>query len=145
MLYAGDVIFAARSHQQVLTQLLAENNSLTGLTVKVLSRDNSEFPSGFHYHMRKDVMKQMVRGDISPYVFHMCWTLNKDEKVQYMKQMGMWYIHDKCIGKKAESLGDVNNACCSAEPIVECFYKDKASIIPCKDSPSKDKASPSFW
>jgi len=147
MLYAGDLIFAARSHQQVLVQLLAENNSLTGLTVKVLSRDDSEFqfPSGYHYHMRKDVMKQMVKGDKTPYVFHMCWTLNKEEKVHYMKQMGMWYTKDTCIHKKAESLGDINSACCAAKPIVECHYKDKASIIPCKDSPSKDNGAKSFW
>jgi hypothetical protein len=145
MLYAGDIIFACRSHQQILIQLLAEHNSLSGLRVKVLSRENDEFPSGYHFNMRRDYMKQLVRGDKTPYAFHMCWTLNKEDKVAYMKQMGMWYLKDECVGKKAESLGDVNTACCSAEPIVQCFYKDKASVIPCKDSPPKDKGSPSFW
>eukprot|EP00577_Skeletonema_sp_RCC1716_P013473 CAMPEP_0113403216 /NCGR_PEP_ID=MMETSP0013_2-20120614/17704_1 /TAXON_ID=2843 ORGANISM="Skeletonema costatum, Strain 1716" /NCGR_SAMPLE_ID=MMETSP0013_2 /ASSEMBLY_ACC=CAM_ASM_000158 /LENGTH=416 /DNA_ID=CAMNT_0000288669 /DNA_START=358 /DNA_END=1605 /DNA_ORIENTATION=+ /assembly_acc=CAM_ASM_000158 len=101
MMYAGDLIFAARSHQQVLIQLLSEHNSLSGLRVKVLSRDDSEFPSGYHYNMRKDYMKQMVRGDKTPYMFHMCWTLNRDDKVAYMKQMGMWYLKDNCVGQKA--------------------------------------------
>ena len=145
MLYAGDVIFACRSHQEILIQLLAENNSLTGLTVKVLSRENDEFPSGYHYNTRKDYMKQMVSGEKTPYVFHMCWTLNKEDKLAYMKQMGMWYLQDDCVGKNAKSLGDVTNTCCSAEPIIECFYKDKASIIPCKDSKTKDKGGNSFW
>lgn len=145
MMYAGDIIFAARSHQQILIQLLAEHNSLSGLRVKVLSREGTEFPSGFHYNMNANYMKQLAKGETKPYAFHMCWTLNREDKVAYMKQMGMWYLNDKCVGKEAASLGDINNACCSAEPIIECFYQDKASIIPCKDSPLKDKGSMSFW
>lgn len=151
LMYAGDFIFAARSHQQILIQLLAESNSLFGLRVKVLSRDNDEFPSGFHYHMRRDFMKRLIKGEVRPYIFHMCWTLNKEDKLAFMRQMGMWYLKDQCIGKEAKSLGDVktlghvNTACCSAEPITKCFYRDKASIIPCKDSPPKEKAGQSFW
>lgn len=147
MMYAGDIIFASRSHQQILIQMLAEHNSLSGLRVKVLSREDTEFPfpSGYHYNMNRNYMKQLAKGEKKPYVFHMCWTLNREDKVAYMKQMGMWYLNDKCVGKKAASLGDINNACCAAEPIVECFYQDKASIIPCTDSPKKDKGSSSFW
>ncbi len=91
-------------------------------------------------------MKQMVRGDNKPYVFHMCWTYDREDKLAYMKQMGMWYLKDdKCADKTVESRGDVAITCCSAEPIIECFYKDKASVIPCKDSPLKDRGSQSFW
>ena len=145
MLYSGDMIFASRSHQEILIQHLSEHNSLNGLSVKVLNRDDPQFPSGFHYHMRRDYMKEFVDGNKKPYVFHMCWTLNKQDKVAFMKQMGMWYLKDECIDEKADTLGDVNSACCSAEPIVECFYKDKASIEPCKESPVKDKGAGSFW
>jgi len=151
MLYSGDLIFACRSHQQILITLLAEANSLTGLRVKVLSRDGDEFPGGFHYHMRKnDYMKKFVheREKIDPYIFHMSWTLNKDDKLKFLRQMGMWYIsNDECIGKDVADYkdGDVVGACCSSEPNFSCHYKDKASIKPCIDSPPKDKNGKSFW
>jgi hypothetical protein len=65
--------------------------------------------------------------------------------------MGMWYVQDKCPGKKvteiigADSKDSLIGACCSAEPRTQCVFKDKPSIIPCKDSPSKDKNHSSFW
>ena len=139
------MMFASRSHQETLIQHLSEHNSLSGLRVKVLKREDPQFPSGYHYHMKRDFMKQFVNGNKTPFVFHMCWTLNKQDKIAFMKQMGMWYLKEQCIDKKAEDLGDINNACCSAEPIVECFYSDKPSIKPCKESPEKDKGARSFW
>mmetsp|Transcript_18189 Transcript_18189/g.41162 ORF Transcript_18189/g.41162 Transcript_18189/m.41162 type:complete len:631 (-) Transcript_18189:2729-4621(-) len=148
MLTSGDLIFACRSHQQILIQLLAEHNSLSGLRVKVLSRDNDEFPSGFHYHMRKDFMKKLISGKTEPYIFHMCWTLNKDDKLKYMSQMGFWYVHDSCFpNKKASEIsGDsMIGHCCSAEPLFECHYKDKASIKSCSSSPAKDGRGISWW
>lgn len=183
MLNHGELVFACRSHQQVLTSMLAEINSYAGLTVKVLNRDNDEFPSGYHYHMRKDWMRQWVDGKKDPYVFvsptssicartqsnfiatkltiysidinndqqHMCWTLNKVDKLNFMRQMGMWYVQDKCPGKEAKEIlgtgtkGGFIGECCSAEPLTQCSFKDKASVIPCKDSPSKDKNGISFW
>ena len=71
MMYSADLIFATRSHQQVLIQLLGETNSLTGLRVKVLSKEEDDFPGGFHYHMRRDFMKKFVNGKVDPYIFHM--------------------------------------------------------------------------
>jgi len=44
MLYAGDLIFACGSHQQVLIFLLSDMNSLGALKVKVFSRDGDDFP-----------------------------------------------------------------------------------------------------
>ena len=35
--------------------------------------------------------------------------------------------------------------CCSAEPVVQCFYKDKASLHSCSDSPPKDKGHGDWW
>jgi hypothetical protein len=63
------LVFAARSHQQVLTAMLAEMNNYAGLTVKVLNRDNDEFPSGYHYHMNRDWMRQWIDGKKDPYIF----------------------------------------------------------------------------
>jgi hypothetical protein len=42
MLYNGDLVFACRSHQQVLVSMLAEMNNYAGLTVKVLNRDEGK-------------------------------------------------------------------------------------------------------
>ena len=69
MLYNGDLIFACRSHQQVLVSMLSQMNNYAGLTVKVLNRDEDDFPSGYHYHMKKDWMRQFVDGKKDPYVF----------------------------------------------------------------------------
>jgi len=146
MLYAGDLIFSSRSHQQVLIQLMAEANSLTGLKVKILSRDGEGFPSGWHFNMKRDFMTKFIKGETQSYIFHMCWTLNKDDKVKYMRQMGMWYVRDECIGENAAANhGDAAARCCAAEPLVTCHYRDKPSITSCAYSPPKDKGRASFW
>jgi hypothetical protein len=152
MLYYGDLVFAVRSHQQILITLLAEMNSWAGLKVKVLNRDEDDFPSGYHYHTQLGWMKQMVDGKKDPYIFHMCWTLNKEDKLLFMRQMGMWYVDDECVGKEAKQIlfgsdakDGLSKACCSAEPLTKCSFRDKPSVIPCKDSPSKDKGGQSFW
>ena len=95
MKYAGDLIFAAGGHQQILIFLMSDMNSFAGLKVKVISRDKDDFPGGYHYHMVKDWMKQMVDGKKNPYIFHMCWTQNKEDKLKYMKQMGMVSLADE--------------------------------------------------
>ena len=152
MLHEGGLIFSCRSHQQVLTTLISEINSLAGLTVKVLSRDEDTFPSGFHYHMRKDWMHALIDGKKDPYIFHMCWTDNKVNKLAFMKQMGMWHVKDECVGKNATEILAVPNvsnglfgACCSAEPLTKCYFSDKPSVLPCKDFPTLDNGASSFW
>jgi len=150
MLYSGDLIVAARSHQQVLISMLTEHNSISGLRVKVLSRDQEEFPSGYHYHMMsKTFMRKFVKGKTESWIFHMCWTLNKDDKLKFLRQMGMWYVEDKCIGKRANQISDggkqIGNACCSVEPLTTCHYRDTPSIINCSYSPPKTKNRSSWW
>ena len=151
-LYNGSLIYRTSSHQAALIALLAEHASLYGLRVKVL--DGLEFPGGFHYHRKKDFMKSIVKKEVEPYVFHMSWTKNKDDKLLYMKQMGMWYTNEKCVDKESKQIhvddSDVKtpplvSACCAAEPLLSCHYRDKPSAIPCTDSPPIDKGRPSFW
>jgi len=150
MLYSGDLIIKTRSHQQILIALLAEHNSISGLRVKVLSRDQGKFPFGYHYHYGKNTfMKKFVKGETDSWIFHMCWTLNKDDKLKFLSQMGMWYVKDKCIGKEASHISDggkkIANACCSIEPLTTCHYRDTPSIIKCSDSPPKVKNGKSWW
>ncbi len=167
LLYAGDIILQSHSHQQALVQIMAEHASLFGLRVKVLSRDMEEFPGGWHYHKRnKEFMKKIVTGEVTPYIFHMSWTKNKDNKIKFFQQMGLWHVQDVCIAQTksnilehldgdsgeagtADENGNENPAllepCCLAEPNIICHYRDKPSKIPCTDKDPIDKGRPSFW
>ena len=149
LLYQGDQIIEWRSHQTALVQTLADASSKFGLKVKVLSYH--DFPSGKDYHNRKPYMKAWLKGDERPYAFHMCWTANKVDKVKYLKQLGGWFMHRNCNATSLAdprwlSQGALQDTCCSAEPVVDCFFRDKASMAPgCPNSPNKDKGQPSWW
>jgi len=74
-------------------------------------------------------MKRIANGEIVPYIFHMSWTKNKDNKIKYFKQMGEWYVGDQCIqqtqdsilGKGVHEAGELVSACCLAEPNIGMF------------------------
>jgi hypothetical protein len=38
-----------------------------GLMTKILSRDDDEFPGGYHYHNRKPYMRQYLKKQNDPY------------------------------------------------------------------------------
>lgn len=150
LLYSGDFIAKTGSHQQALTALLAEHSSLTGLTVKTLN--THDFPGGWSYHRRGNpTLREVVTNKHIPFIFHMSWTKNKDDKLKYLKQLGQWYVHEKCekgdIVDEVDSAGDefISKSCCAADPIITCFYRDKPSITSCKDSPPIDKGAKSWW
>lgn len=147
-LYTADLITAWYSHQAVLIAMMAEHNSALGLTVKVYSKEMEEFPGGLHFHRKKEVMKRIIGGDSKAFIFHMSWTENKIDKLKFFKQMGEWYVNDQCVGKTAnETAGDGRSLsdCCSAKPIITCYYRDKPSKVPCPDSPLIDPNGVSFW
>lgn len=153
LLMAGDLVLKTDSHQQALIALLAEHVSLYGLRAKVLSRDMEEFPGGYQWNMKSGkYMRALFAGEINPIIFHMSWTLNKDNKLLYFRQMGEWYVEETCIQKKVEDIvseqstsSDLTPVCCSREPRFSCHYRDKPSVKPCWDSPNIDKGRPSFW
>eukprot|EP00475_Leptophrys_vorax_P038369 TRINITY_DN6748_c0_g1_i1.p1 TRINITY_DN6748_c0_g1~~TRINITY_DN6748_c0_g1_i1.p1 ORF type:complete len:616 (-),score=150.65 TRINITY_DN6748_c0_g1_i1:53-1900(-) len=82
------------SHQEILSQILADHISRFATSVHLLPLE--EFPSGMVYHHRKDLLKQMKDKQVIPYVFHMCWTSGKKDKLKYMKELGWWYLPDQC-------------------------------------------------
>jgi hypothetical protein len=153
LLLAGDLILKTDSHQQALIALLSEHVSLYGLTAKVFSRDEEEFPGGYQYHQATGkYMRAFFAGDVHPYIFHMSWTLNKDNKLLFLRQMGEWYVQDQCVHKKVDDIPGLTkdtsafvSTCCSAEPLISCHYRDKPSKNPCRDSPPIDKGKPSWW
>ena len=97
-------------------------------------------------------MKRLFAGEVNPYIFHMSWTLNKDNKLLFFQQIGEWYVEEQCTHKKVDEIPgidgdekDLVSACCLAEPVFECHYKDKPSKFPCNDSPPIDKNGRPFW
>jgi hypothetical protein len=149
LLYAGDLIKKVHSHQAAFQAILSEHSSLFGLKVKTLPE--AQFAGGHTYHMNKQLMKRIIRKEVQlPYIFHMSWTNNKKNKILYMKQMAMWFMQDQCIDKSISQIDlengeDITNKCCSLDPLITCYYRDKPSFIPCKDSPPIDKGRRSFW
>ena len=147
LLYSADMIIQSGSHQQVLIALMNEHSSKFGLRVKILSGE--DFPCGKHFHQNKALMKDIVEDRRTPYLFHMSWTKNKVNKVKFLMQMGLWHVNQQCQGDNVlNSLGQQDalaETCCSMEPMISCHYKDKPSVVPCKDSPAIDKAGKSFW
>lgn len=125
--------------------------------MKVFDRDSSigsDFPGGFHYHKRWSVMKEIIQKQRLPYIFHMSWTINKDNKKKFYEQLGEWYLHERCVHKTADDIKkistgtdnvDIVNTCCSLEPIITCHYKDKPSKSSCNDSPNIDQRGKPFW
>jgi len=103
----GDLVHTTQD-QEAMAVLLSEHVSLGGLRVKVLGRDTPEgmlFPTGFHYRERSEFMREfIVNGTHAPYVFHMSWTANKDEKKLFFEQLGDWYVRQECIGRTVGEL-----------------------------------------
>ena len=135
LLYLGDVILATGSHQQALSALLTEFSSLYGLKVKTLPAD--DWPGGSHYHRQTDYMRQLLIPEYTttppdPWIFHMSWTKNKDHKLLFFKQMGLWYVQD-------------DHVTCSSDPLVSCHYRDKPAILDCSSSPPLDTNGRFFW
>ena len=135
---------------------MTEHVTVYGLRAKVVSKDAEEFPGGYHYNQKSgQFMRNLFAGNVHPYIFHMSWTASKENKLKYLRQMGEWYVHDACIQHEANDIAGFDvpaantaggiSACCSAEPLLSCHYRDKPSKVPCRDSPNIDKGRPSFW
>lgn len=83
------------SHQSVLIKHLSEAYHLIGLKVILLDKDL--FPSGEAYHERKRYLQTIIDRTFTPFVFHMCWTSSRDEKVTYFQQTGLWFLPDEDV------------------------------------------------
>jgi len=156
LLLSGDLILSTNSHQQALIATMNEHVSLFGLRVKVFSRDSPEFPGGYQFHqVSGKYMRSFFAGEVDPFIFHMSWTLNKDNKLLFLRQLGEWYVQDQCVHKTAKEITGSGgifgsskgfvDTCCAAEALFSCHYRDKPSKEPCKDSPSIDKGKASWW
>ena len=81
------------SHQSVLIRHVSECHHFAGLSVFVLDREL--FPSGQAYHENKPYIRRIQARSYKPFVFHMCWTTNRVDKLRYFKEIGLWYLPDE--------------------------------------------------
>jgi hypothetical protein len=123
VMVAFDILQATGSHQNVFTFRLLENLDLVDSNREFLNL--LDFPSGVKFHHDKAFMKQLVQEQsVHPYMFHMCWTANKGQKLDYFKQSKMWYLQDKC---SAEPLAPPNGA----------LYKDILNAVESQNKKGK--------
>ena len=121
MLQSFEAILTFRSHQHVLDQQLIEHTARYGLSVTILPK--VEFPQGQVFHHNKAQMQSYVDGTLQPYVFHMCWTANEEKKLEYLKNMGLWFLQPKCSEEafREDARAAAGNhltldECCAATP-----------------------------
>lgn len=93
MLLSVTEIARTHSHQSTLTKVLLEASELAPLTWTIL--DQEAFPSGYLFHHNTEYIEAMKAYEKSPAVFHMCWTESRVQKVDYLKQMGLWMLPDE--------------------------------------------------
>ena len=117
-LFWGDKRLQTRSHQEVFNQAMVEEFSLFPTSIKLL--DERHFPQGKVYHHSKSLMHQITTHKQKAFIFHMCWTKNKVDKLRYLKRLKMWYLDNTCSESmlaKPRALQDPAklHACCKLD------------------------------
>lgn len=106
ILLAYDQLVATGSHQNIFTMMLLENLDFVGSKRRLLRMN--DFPSGAKYHHDKRFIADMVNGSSPlPYMFHMCWTSNKKQKLDYFGKIKMWYLDSSVCNEKSLSVKGV--------------------------------------
>lgn len=94
MLAAYDYLLVTSSHQFLFNMKLLESLDYARLSPVILNINN--YPTGIKYNHDKPYMKGFNEGIIKPYMYHMCWTVNKDQKISNFKSINHWYIRREC-------------------------------------------------
>lgn len=85
-------LLATGSHQFLFQKNLLE--AIDNFRILPFILEQSLFPGGIKVHHDKPYMRGLKDGIIQPYLFHMCWTKNKQHKITNFKDLNMWYIND---------------------------------------------------
>lgn len=91
---AFDILQATGSHQNVFTARLMELMDM--VRSHSLFLNLFDFPSGVKFHHDKNYMNKIVAKQFVPYIFHMCWTANKKQKLENFNSVNMWYVQESC-------------------------------------------------
>ncbi|KAJ1419017.1 hypothetical protein B484DRAFT_453505 [Ochromonadaceae sp. CCMP2298] len=106
VLTAFAVLHITGSHQNVFTTRLIEALDLGGIRPKLLSL--REFPSGVKYQHDQPYMRAILDHHEHPFVFHMCWTRNKYDKLTNFRLASMWFLseqHSSALGELGRLVG----------------------------------------
>jgi len=98
-----EIVVVSHSHQESMLQLVGDNHRTLNMGLHIL--DDNLFPQGKVFHRNKPVMTLIVTGKIDSILFHMCWTKNREDKVKYFKNIGMWYLKDECTAGDHQTRG----------------------------------------
>jgi len=71
---------------------MTEAHYAFGLQILIL--DDNLFPSGQMYHHQPNFVTMVKNYEKKPYVWHMCWTATREQKVEHFKDLGLWYLPD---------------------------------------------------
>lgn len=88
-----DVMQSSGSHQNVFTMKLMEAMDFGKLHSQSLHLHN--FSNGATFHHEKKYFLKIKNKEVVPYMFHMCWTANKGDKLKFLKESLMWYVSPK--------------------------------------------------
>eukprot|EP01041_Mallomonas_annulata_P007550 gene7550-15469_t len=122
MIQAIGEITYTHSHQATLTRYVSESMYLFGLEVIVL--EQRLFPSGYMYHKHKDFILDIVEHRASPYVFHMCWTGTRVDKLKYLKEIGMWFLPEE-----SDSIHNKNDLCEKGAEMLSYFKQHPSESL----------------
>ena len=114
---AGEIDYTA-SHQATFIRHLVESHYLTGLPIKIL--DDRDYPSGQMYHHQKKYLASVKAHEVIPFVWHMCWTDNREQKVSYFKDIGMWFLKDTSY----------SNGMCESGPKMLSWFNQNQELSP---------------
>lgn len=93
------------SHQATLMRHMVESHHVVPEGLRVLVLDLKDFPSGFMFHHNKDYIESLKSYESIPFVFHMCWTDSRVDKIKYFKEIGLWYLPEgKAECEKADKV-----------------------------------------
>jgi hypothetical protein len=109
-----DVMQSSGSHQNVFTQRLLEGLDIAKLHTQSMHQDN--FTNGASYHHRPGFMAQIREHKVLPYMFHMCWTANKTQKLDFFRNTHMWFLQDHLSSKAFIPGGLLESVVRKAEP-----------------------------
>ena len=114
-LWMWEMVVQWSSHQSVFIQTLDDHVRSFGFRYKLLSQE--EFPGGQTFHHKKTQMRAISEGKYVPYMFHMCWTQFKKDKLQFLQESNLWYVSE--LGCPIEELnsktgpdGLIYDGCC---------------------------------
>jgi hypothetical protein len=107
---AFTILHITGSHQNVFTLRLLESLDLSAAgRMRTAFLPMPAFPSGVKFSHDRSFMQRIYDGLERPFVFHMCWTINKYHKIRNFKAAAMWFLRPE-VAEYLDQLGNGQNS-----------------------------------